>query len=81
MATQQRNKREKLVIFKRITHGIVVEICQTCLDIVETNAKSQVLKLPKCQTIILKNQKIVNLELLKQQKKYMTAVTTHKRKI
>ena len=46
MAIQQRNIREKLVIFKRITHGIVVEICQTCLDIAKTNAKSQTLKLP-----------------------------------
>ena len=41
MATQQRNIREKLVIFKRITHSIVVEIYQTCSDIAKTNAKSQ----------------------------------------
>ena len=33
MATQQRDIREILVIFKRITHGIVVEIYQTCSDI------------------------------------------------
>ena len=68
MATQQRNIREILIIFKRITHGIVVEIYQTCSDIAKTNAKSQMLKLLKCQKIILKNQKILNLELLKQQK-------------
>ena len=46
MATQKRNIREKLVIFKRITRGIVVEICQTCSDIAKTNTKSQMLKLP-----------------------------------
>ena len=69
MATQQRDIREILVIFKRLTHGIVVEIYQTCSDIGKTNAKSQMLKLLKCQKIILKNQKILNLELLKQQKK------------
>ena len=81
MATQQRNIREKLVIFKRITHSIVVEIYQTCSDIAKTDAKSQkILNLmPKKKKF--KNQKILNLELLKQQKKYMTTVTTHKRDI
>ena len=49
MATQQRNIREILVIFKRIIRGIVVEIYQTCSDIAKTNAKSQMLKLLKCQ--------------------------------
>ena len=82
MATQQRDIREILVIFKRITHGIVVEINQTYSNIGKTNAKSQMLKLLKCQKIILKNQKILNLELLKQHKKiYMTTVITHKREI
>ena len=54
MTTQQRNIREKLVIFKRIIHSIVVEICQTCSDIAKTNAKSQMLKFPKCQKEIFK---------------------------
>ena len=49
MATQQRNIREILVIFKRITHGIVVEIYQTCLDIAKTDAKTQMLKLTMYQ--------------------------------
>ena len=51
MATQQRNIREKLFIFKRITHDIVVEIFQTCSDIAKTDAKTQMLKL----TIYQKN--------------------------
>ena len=51
MATQQRNKKEKLFIFKRITHDIVVEIFQTCSDIAKTDAKTQMLKL----TIYQKN--------------------------
>ena len=76
MATQQRNIREKLVVFKRITHSIVVEIYQTCSDIAKTNAKSQ--KILNLMPKKKKNQKILNLELLKQQKKYMTTVTTHK---
>ena len=40
---------EKLVTFKRITHGIAIEIYQTCSNIAKTNAKSQMFKLPKCQ--------------------------------
>ena len=44
MDTQQKNITEILVIFKRITHGIVVEIYQTCSDIAKTNVKSQMSK-------------------------------------
>ena len=55
MATLQRNIREKLFIFKRTTHDIVVEIFQTCSDIAKTDAKSQKLKLTKCQKNNLKN--------------------------
>ena len=54
MARQQSNIREILVIFKRITHGIVVEIYQTCSDIAKTNVKGQMLKILKCQKNNLK---------------------------
>ena len=52
MTTQKRNVREKLVTVKRIIHGIVVKICQTCSNTTKTNAKIQMLKLPKYQKII-----------------------------
>ena len=57
MTTQQRNIREILVIFKRIIHGLVVEIYQTCLNIAKINAKSQMLKHLKCQKNNLKKLK------------------------
>ena len=49
---KKRNVREKLVTVKRIIHGIVVKICQTCSNTTKTIAKIQMLKLPKYQKII-----------------------------
>ena len=41
--------KEKLITFKRIIHGIVIEISQTCLNIVKTNTNLDVKasKMPK----------------------------------
>ena len=82
MTTQQRNIREILVIFKRIIHGLVVEIYQTCLNIAKTNAKSQMLKRLKCQKNNLKkleDSKPRIIEII--ENIYMTTVITHKREI
>ena len=51
MITQQRNikKNNKKITFKRVIHGIVIEICYTCSNIAKTNTNSDVktLKMPK----------------------------------
>ena len=45
MTTQQRNQREKLIAFKRIIYGMIIEIYQTCSNIAKTKVKIQMLKL------------------------------------